>query len=140
MPEFLELLPPVQALSLFNSHLSVIQLEPELVDTLQALGRVTARPVISPEPLPAFGRSTVDGYAVRASDTFGASESLPAYLVLVGGVPMGEHPTFPLTIGQCALIYTGGMLPEGSDAVVMLENTQLSRPGEIEILRAVAST
>jgi molybdopterin molybdotransferase len=139
MPEFLELLPPAQALSLFNSHLSAIQPEPEWVDTLQALGRVTARPVISPEPLPAFGRSTVDGYAVRASDTFGASESLPAYLVLVGEVPMGGRPTFSLTVGQCALIHTGGMLPEVSDAVVMQENTQLSRPGEIEILRAVAS-
>jgi molybdopterin molybdotransferase len=138
MPEFLELLPPAEALALFNSHLSVIHSKPELVDTLQALGRVTTRPVISPEPLPAFGRSTVDGYAVRAADTFGASESLPAYLALVGEVPMGGQPTFTLAVGQCALIHTGGMLPEGSDAVVMLENTQLSRPGEIEILHAIA--
>ena len=139
MPEFLELLSPAQALSLLNSHLPDFSAEPVWVDTLQALGRVTARPIFSPEPLPAFGRSTVDGYAVRAIDTFGASESLPAYLALVGEVPMGAVPNFTLTTGQCALIYTGGMLPEGSDAVVMMENTQVSRPGEMEILRAVGN-
>ncbi len=139
MPEFLELLPPGQALSILNSHLPDIHPEPDCIDTLQALGRVTASPIVSPESLPAFGRSTVDGYAVRAVDTFGASESLPAYLLQMGEVPMGGRPAFALSVGQCALIHTGGMLPQGSDAVVMLENTQLSRPNEIEVLRAVAN-
>jgi molybdopterin molybdotransferase len=90
----------------------------------------------------------VDGYAVRASDTFGATDSLPAYLNLIGEVPMGDSPAFEVGAGQCALIHTGGMLPQGADAVVMLEYTQQVQPregletsarlDEIEIFRAVA--
>ena len=99
---------------------------------------MTARAVIAPEALPAFSRSTVDGFAVRARDTFGASESLPAYLALAGEVPMGAAPGFTLAAGQAALIHTGGMLPEGADAVVMLEYTQSAREREIEVLRPVA--
>lgn len=138
MPEFLELLPPGDALDLLLRHLPPPQLSSEEVDSALALGRVTAAPVISPERLPAFSRSTVDGYAVRAQDTFGASDTLPAYLTLAGEVPMGSAPAFRLELGQAALIHTGGMLPEGADAVVMLEYTQASRPGEVELLRAAA--
>ena len=85
----------------------------------------------------------MDGYAVRARDTFGASDSLPAYLTLIGEVPMGDAPAFEIGSGQCALIHTGGMLPKGADAVVMLEYTQhivgagSPRP-EIEIFKSVA--
>ncbi|MBI4928578.1 MAG: molybdopterin molybdenumtransferase MoeA, partial [Anaerolineae bacterium] len=78
------------------------------------------------------------GYAVHARDTFGASDSLPAYLSIAGEAPMGRAPDFALQPGQAALIHTGGMLPEGADAVVMIENTQTTRPGEVEILRAAA--
>jgi molybdopterin molybdotransferase len=80
----------------------------------------------------------VDGFAVRARDTFGASDSLPAYLPLAGESPMGGAPGFDLAAGQAALIHTGGMLPAGADAVVMLEYTQAARAGEVEILRAAA--
>jgi len=76
---------------------------------------------------------------VRATDTHGASDSLPAYLKIIGEVPMGEAPTFEIRTGQCALIHTGGMLPNGSDAVVMLEYTQSAHKTEIEISRAVAN-
>jgi molybdopterin molybdotransferase len=138
MPEFLSLLPPAEALDRLVSRLPALTPELEWVDTPAALGRVTGRAVISPEALPAFPRSTVDGYAVRARDTFGASESLPAYLTLAGEVPMGAEPGFSLAPGQAALIHTGGWLPEGADAVVMLETTQSSRAGEVEVLRAVA--
>lgn len=110
----------------------------ERVAVQEALGRVTAAPVVSPEPLPAFPRSTVDGYAVRASNTFGATESLPVYLSLAGEVAMGQAPQFTLEPFTAALIHTGGMLPPGADAVVMLEVTQVARPGEIEVLKAVA--
>ncbi len=137
MPEFLELLPPPEALSRLLAHVPA-SAETEMVDTAQALGRVTASVVIAPHPLPAFPRATVDGYAVRASDTFGASDSLPAYLEVVGEVPMGAAVDFILAPGQCALIHTGGMLPGGADAVVMVEHTQSARPGEVEVLRAVA--
>jgi molybdopterin molybdotransferase len=80
----------------------------------------------------------VDGYAVRARDTFGASDSLPAYLKLIGEVPMGDSPAFEIGAGQCALIHTGGMLPRGSEAVVMLEYTQSANEGEIEIFKSAA--
>ena len=138
MPEFLELLPPHRALALFLDALPAARVQFEDIPTAEALGRVNAADVYSPEDSPAFCRSTVDGYAVRAADTHGASEGLPAYLQLIGEVPMGGSPDFSLSAGQADLIHTGGMLPNGADAVVMLEYTQIARPGEIEILRAAA--
>ena len=138
MPEFLTLLPPDEARALLLSHLPRTIAASERVDVRSALGRVLAEDVIAPQPLPDFQRSTVDGYAIRAQDTHGASDSLPAYLSLIGEVPMGDRPAFAISAGQCALIHTGGMLPEGTDAVVMLEYTQPAGRDEIEILRAVA--
>lgn len=137
MPEFLQLLPPSEALRLWRANLS-LQPQAEEIETVKALGRVTSKPVIAPHPLPTFTRSAVDGYAVRAIDTYGASESLPAYLNMIAEVPMGAAAEFSLDAGQCALIHTGGMLPGAADAVVMVEYTQSTRPGEVEILRAVA--
>lgn len=146
MPEFLTLLPPDEARTLLLSHLSQPITEFELIDASSSLGRVLAEDIIAPHALPDFQRSTVDGYAVRARDTHGASDSLPAYLNLIGEVPMGDAPAFEIGAGQSALIHTGGMLPNGSDAVVMLEYTQRTGSGgqisartdEIEIFRAVA--
>lgn len=137
MPEFLTLSSPQEALALWLSHLS-IEVEAEEVATEHALGRVTRAAVYAPHPLPTFDRSAVDGYAVRAVDTFGVSDALPAYLALVGEVLMGEAPSFSLSPNQCAIVHTGGMLPQGADAVVMLEHTQVVRSGVIEVLRAVA--
>ena len=138
MPEFLTLLPPGDALAIMMKHLPASSIDPEWVPTASALGRTTARSILSTESLPAFPRSTVDGYAVRAADTFGASDSLPAYLTLAGEVPMGSKPGFTLQPGQAGLIHTGGMLPDGADAVVMLEHTQAVRSAELEVLRAAA--
>lgn len=137
MPEFLNLLNPVEALDLFLSSIPGRQ-NSENIQTQDSLGRVIAQEVVAPHPLPEFPRSTVDGFAVYAADTYGASESLPAYLSLIGEVPMGSEPTFQVKRGQCALIHTGGMIPKGTDAVIMVEFTQSSRVGEVEILKAVA--
>ncbi len=133
MPEFLTLLPPDEARSLLFAHLLRDQptTDSELLDVPSSLGRVLAEDIIAPHPLPDFQRSTVDGYAVRTHDTHGASDSLPAYLDLIGEVPMGDAPAFELSAGQCALIHTGGMLPKGADAVVMLEYTQIIRRGDL---------
>jgi molybdopterin molybdotransferase len=110
----------------------------EEVPTSEALDRVLAEDVQSPSDLPTFRRSTMDGFAVRAADTFGATEGLPAYLEVVDEVFMGQAPTRALGTGQCARIATGGMLPEGADGVVMVEQTQDVGPATIEALRAVA--
>ena len=148
MPEFLTLLPPDQARDELLSHLPTPKVDSESIDIVHALSRFTAADIFAPHPLPDFPRTTVDGYAVRAKDTFGASDSLPAYLTLIGEVPMGDTPSFELSAGQCALIHTGGMLPNGADAAVMVEYTQAiassglspekSGSKEIEIFKSVA--
>jgi molybdopterin molybdotransferase len=81
----------------------------------------------------------MDGYAVRAADTFGASQSLPSYLTLVGHVAMGVEPTVEVAPGQTVEIHTGAMLPRGADAVVMVERTQKLNAQEVEILAPVAA-
>jgi molybdopterin molybdotransferase len=115
----------------------------EQVPLSQALRRVTAEPVRAPHPLPGFARSTVDGYAVRAADTYGASEGLPGYLAVTGAVRMGTVPgsTGPdvtVTPGSAVSMPTGGAIPPGADAVVMIEYTAPVMPGTIEVVRPVA--
>jgi molybdopterin molybdotransferase len=137
MPEFFNLLPPDEALAKFLAEIKTTP-QPEDVPIAEALGRVTFASIRAPVSVPAFTRSTMDGYAVRAQDTFGASASLPMYLALVGEVLMGSAPDLELAPGQAALIHTGGMLPRGSDAVVQIEVTQKSHEREVEILKSVA--
>ncbi len=109
----------------------------EEVALLRAVGRFLAEDVIAPEDVPSFARSTMDGYAVRAQDVFGARESEPVILRLKGDIPMGVVPNFQLETGETARIATGGMLPPGADAVVMVEYTQ--EIGDlVEITRPVA--
>lgn len=138
MPEFLKLVSPQTAAERFRQHLPVFRPQSEWISTAEAVGRMTAEVVQAGEPSPAFSRSTVDGYAVRAADVYGASDGLPAYLELAGEVPMGGAPDFGIKAGQAAVIYTGGMLPEGADAVVMLEYSQETRVHEVELFRPVA--
>ncbi len=139
MPEFLNLLPPNEALEKLLHAIPEDGIPaPETVPTAEALDRVLCQTIAAPHPLPPFDRSTVDGYALRAKDTFGANPSLPAYLTIAGEVDMGKPALQELEEGQAIVVHTGGMIPPGSDAVVMLEDTQWARESEIEILRAVA--
>jgi molybdopterin molybdotransferase len=110
----------------------------ELCRLDQALDRVTAFDLLSSVDLPAFPRSTMDGYALRAADSYGASESLPAYLRLAGEVPMGKPAGLKIKPGELAKVHTGGMIPEGADAVIMVENTQIIDKNTVELLRPVA--
>jgi molybdopterin molybdotransferase len=126
MPEFLHLLSPQEARKLLLTNLRIIRAETERIETAASLDRVAAEDLIAPHPLPEFARSTVDGYAVMAGDTYGATDSLPAYLRLIGEVQMGSAPPSAIAKGQCLLIHTGGMVPEGANAVVMLEHTQVT--------------
>jgi molybdopterin molybdotransferase len=137
VPEFFKVLPPDEALARLWQNLPIPSRR-EQIAASDALGRVLFEPVVSAVALPAFARSTMDGYAVRAKDTYGASQNLPAFLSVAGEAPMGSAPDFGLGEGKAALVHTGGMLPEGADAVVMLELTQAARAMEIEVLRAVA--
>lgn len=135
--EFFTLVSPKEARRRLYEHITPIA-ETETVPTHKAVGRVTAQQVTSPDTLPAFRRSTVDGYAVRAADTFGASDALPAYLDLIGEVPMGTLSQLVVEQGQAAIVHTGGMVPEGADAVVMIEETQRVGDGEVEVRKAAA--
>lgn len=111
----------------------------ERVETENALSRVLASDIRSPEDLPAFRRSTVDGYAVISYDTHGASPTLPSLLRVVGEAPMGMRVDLALQPGEAVLVHTGSLLPADADAVVMIEHTQEVRTqSEIEVMRAVA--
>jgi len=111
----------------------------ETVPLAEALDRVLAEPVIAPEDLPSHARSTMDGFAVFAADTFGASESMPAYLAISGEIGMGQAPTETVTAGTCLRIPTGGMLPEGADAVVMFEHTIPVDDRLVEVVKGVGA-
>jgi molybdopterin molybdotransferase len=101
-------------------------------------GRIPALDIKADVDLPGFLRSTMDGYAVRASSTFGASEANPAYLVIKGSVSMGESPGFSIGVGEAAKISTGGMLPKGADSVIMIEHTEAIDKTTIEAYKSVA--
>ena len=109
----------------------------ETVPIDEAVGRILGSDIVARDELPEGARSTVDGYAVRAADTFGASESIPALLELAKPVLMGVIPDFELLPGRAAPILTGGFLPEGADAVVMVEYSNAAGFGSIEISRPV---
>lgn len=138
MPTFLELISLEDALGVFLKHLPQPSPPGVTLSTIDALNCILLEDVTAQEPLPPFTRSTVDGYAVLAADTYGASDSLPVYLNVIGEVPMGASPDFQLSPQTSGIIHTGGMLPPGANAVVMIEDTQISRKNEIEIFKSVA--
>ena len=134
---FFQIVTPDEALARLFERLSAAP-RSERVGLDAALGRVTAAPLVAPENSPAFARSAMDGYAVRAADTYGASEALPAFLTVDGEVPMGAAATRPIQPGTAQLIHTGGMLPPRADAVVMVEYTQPVDETSVEVLRPAA--
>ncbi|MEM9950198.1 MAG: gephyrin-like molybdotransferase Glp [Chloroflexota bacterium] len=135
--QFFTLQPVQEALARLLNQLEH-RIDTETIATIDSLGRVLAEAPISPMDLPAFNRSAMDGYAVRADDTFGASDALPAYLTIAGHVAMGEVPEFTLQKGEVAEIHTGAMIPDGADAVVMIEHTQKISDSQLEVLSPVS--
>lgn len=133
----LNVLTPEEAMALIESAFSFLT-EKEYVSLVKARGRALAEEIVSHEYVPGFHRSTVDGYAVMASDTFGCSDSLPALLTLSGEVFMGEAAKTPLCAGECIAVPTGGAVPEGADAVVMLEYAEDFGDGTIGIAKPAA--
>jgi len=117
------------------------QFEPVRIENIplsEAVGRVLATDIRSDIDLPDFARSIMDGFAVRGSSTFGASEGNPAYLNLKGTVAMGESSNLAVGPGEAVRISTGGMLPAGADSVVMVEHTEAIDETTIEVYRSVA--
>jgi molybdopterin molybdotransferase len=110
----------------------------ETVPLENAFDRILSRDVVSPENLPGFYRSSMDGYAVRAKDTFGATETLPAILEVSGEVLMGKKPVIVLAPGEAVKMPTGGMLPQGADGVVMVEYCHELDQNTIEVARAIS--
>ena len=109
----------------------------EEVSLLEAYNHVLQENVVSTFDIPPFNRSTVDGYAVRASDTFSAEENQPAILKLRGIINVGEIPKVKIEKGEAANIVTGAPIPEGADSVVMVENTETENGKLLRVYRAV---
>lgn len=129
---------PSEALCELKKALSRKDLLMESVFIEDSYNRILAKDIISYEDLPSFDRSTVDGYAVKSSNTFGAKETSPVYLTLKGEIFMGRAPDFELRDLEAAKIPTGGMLPVGADSVVMLEHAQELSESFLEIFKTVA--
>jgi molybdopterin molybdotransferase len=114
------------------------RMAPEKVSLTESVGRILAEDIQSDIDLPDFSRSIMDGFAVRGSSTFGASEGNPAYLNVKGTVSMGNKPGFSVGPGEAVRISTGGMLPTEADSVVMIEHTEAIDDTTIEVYRSVA--
>jgi molybdopterin molybdotransferase len=134
LTEFLHVITADQFMQLLERF---TRLPSECVPLDESLHRILSQDVVANEDLPEGSRSTVDGFAVCSQDTFGASDSIPAFLNVIAAVSMGMIPDFEIRSGQAAQIPTGGFLPRGADAVVMVEYTNPAGAGSIEVTRPV---
>ncbi|MGE5390143.1 MAG: gephyrin-like molybdotransferase Glp [Deltaproteobacteria bacterium] len=135
MNEFLQVVTFGEALQLLRDNFPMARVVD--IPLAEAVGSILASDIISPEALPAFDRSTVDGYAVNAADTYGSSESLPSFMIYTGEVVMGRKTDITLEPGHCAWIPTGGMLPGGANAAVMVEYTEKLADDTVLVYRPV---
>ena len=126
---------PDEVLALIDESFSPLEARCESAELCDAVGRVLAEDICAAEFVPDFDRSTVDGYAVRAEDTFGCSDSLPAVLRLTGKIKMGSGAETAISPGECCAIPTGGAVPEGADCCVMLEYAEDYGDGTVGIAK-----
>jgi molybdopterin molybdotransferase len=140
-PDVVGLKPFFRVVSTAEARAAICRVEPVATETVavrDAARRVLAADLAAPIDLPHFHRANMDGYAVRAADTFGASTSVPAYLKIAGTIEMGREATRVLRKGQAMRVATGGMLPRGADAVVMVEHADELGDGRLEVRRGVS--
>ncbi len=123
MSLFLHLVPVSEAIATVRRI--AVRVERENIPVADAFRRVLAADIRADVNIPGFTRSVVDGYAVRAADTTGAGDAIPAMLASKGRIAMGETTKKPIGTAECMYVPTGGILPEGADAVVMVEHTEL---------------
>ena len=128
---------PEEVLAMIESEFAPLE-RTETVPLRDAMGRILAEDIAAREYVPDFDRSTVDGFAVRASDTFGCSDAIPAILPLQATVLMGQGADFALNEGECVAVPTGGAVPRDADSVVMLEYTEDYGDGTIGIAKPAA--
>ena len=132
---------PQEVITMLKDHLNLKEITQNnigKVDIKIALYRFLAEEIVAPDNLPGFNRSTMDGYAIRAEDSFGTTDSLPSYLKIIGEIKMGAKPEFKINPGEAVKISTGGMLPEGANAVMMLEYTEQIDDTTIEARRSIS--
>ena len=132
---------PQEVITMLEDYLNlkeITQNNIEEVDIKIALHRFLAEDIVAPANLPGFNRSTMDGYAIRAEDSFGATGNLPSYLKIIGEIKMGVKPEFRINSGEAVKISTGGMLPEGANAVMMVEYTEQIDDTTIEARRSIS--
>src|SRR5882762_3274396 len=141
--QFLDVVGRDEATARFHRHLRLCPLGSETVPLSHALGRVLARAIVADVDVPGFDRASVDGFAVRAADTAGASERTPQTLALNAEIlTPGCEPRVTVVPGRATLIATGGMVPRGADAVIMVEHTETSEMAGatiIEVRRPAAA-
>jgi len=125
-----------EAVNSIKDHCPLKPVGIESVLLREASGRVLAEDVISDLDIPPFDRSTVDGYAVRSEDTYGVDDENPKVLKICGEIKIGETPRVSVRVGEAAQIPTGAPIPEGADAVVMVEYT-VTRKDRVEVFRPV---
>jgi molybdopterin molybdotransferase len=136
---FLSLKTIQEVKEIYKTYFSNLKAETEVIPTFESLERILAENIISDVDLPHFPRSTMDGFAVRAEDTSSATPSSPVYLKVTGEINMGEEAKEEVGSGEAVKIATGGMLPGGANAVVMLEYTEYLRDDTIEVKKAVGA-
>jgi molybdopterin molybdotransferase len=132
---------PNEVITILKDHLNleeITQNNVEEVDIKITLHRFLAEEIVAPANLPGFNRSTMDGYAIRAEDSFGATDSLPSYLKIIGEIKMGVKPEFKINPGEVIKISTGGMLPEGANAVMMVEYTEQTDDTNVEVRSSIS--
>lgn len=133
VPSFKHLTPVPEALRIVFSNLPKKAFGVENVPLSSALGRILAQDVISQVDIPSFERAAMDGFAVIAEDTYGATPAAPVSLRTIGAVQIGTVPTIRIGRGEAASIATGGQMPQGANAVVMVEYTKKREDGTVEI-------
>ena len=137
--QFFNVVSEEEALNIISETASGCSLGTETIPILEAEGRVLAQEVVAKEDVPAFNRSTVDGYAVLSNDSHGATETIPAILDMKGAIDMGQVVTQTLASLETMYVPTGGMLPHGADSVVMIEDAEVLDEETIAAYRAVTA-
>lgn len=136
MRPLVSLLPFDEALEVVNKNIKPIN-ETEVISIDNAVGRALAEDIIANQNIPPFDRGAMDGYAVKAEDTRGASKDKPVVLKMIGTIHAGDPPDVVIGPGQCTQIATGAMMPEGADAVVIVENTSI-KDGKVSVYKEVS--